>query len=72
MFKLYPFFLNLNRKINYLNEENYQTKKSIIYAMNAKKTLTSTITNKSPFKLNFLSFFSIRHNYEQYLWQKKI
>ena len=41
-------------------------------ATNAKNILTITITNKSPFKLNFLSFLFIGHNYEQYLWQKKI
>jgi hypothetical protein len=34
--------------------------------------LTTMITAKSPFKLNFLSSLFIGHNYEQYLWQKKI
>ena len=42
------------------------------YAAIAKKTLTTMITTKSPFKLNFLSSLVIGHNYEQYLWQKKI
>ena len=42
------------------------------YAAIAKKILTTTITIKRPFKLNFLSSLVIRHNYEQYLWQKKI
>ena len=38
----------------------------------ASNTLTTTITNNRPFKLNFLSSLFIRHNYEQNLWQKKI
>jgi hypothetical protein len=42
------------------------------YAAIAKKTLTTMITTKSLFKLNFLSSLFIGHNYEQYLWQKKI
>jgi len=42
------------------------------YAAIASNTLTRTITNNRPFKLNFLSSLLIGHNYEQNLWQKKI
>ena len=42
------------------------------YAAMAKKMLTTIITTKRPFKLNFLSSLLIGHNYEQNLWQKKI